>query len=56
MVVVERAEAVAGAGLRGDRYLTRDGSFDGPIGHDLTLVEAERSRACSRRPTRAATW
>jgi hypothetical protein len=42
MVVVERAEAVAGAGLRGDRYLTRDGSFDGPVGHDLTLVEAER--------------
>ena len=42
MVVVERAEAVAGAGLRGDRYLTREGSFDGPTGHDLTLVEAER--------------
>ena len=42
MVAVDRAEAVAGAGLRGDRYLTRDGSFDGPSGHDLTLVEAER--------------
>ena len=42
MVVVEQAEAIAGVGLRGDRYETRSGTFDGPVGHDLTLVEAER--------------
>jgi len=40
---VERAEAVAGRGLRGDRYYHRDGTFsEGTLtGGELTLIEAE---------------
>ena len=39
---VERAEAVAGRGLEGDRYHRGSGTFSGPgHGYELTLVEAE---------------
>jgi MOSC domain len=40
---VDRAEAVAGRGLRGDRYFDGRGTFGAPgdEGHELTLVEAE---------------
>jgi MOSC domain-containing protein YiiM len=40
---VEAGEAVAGRGLRGDRYFQRQGTFGGPgaTGHELTLIEAE---------------
>lgn len=44
----ERVEAVAGRGLRGDRYFERAGSWNGEAGRDLppgdraiTLIEAE---------------
>jgi hypothetical protein len=38
----ERAEAVAGRGLEGDRYFEGRGTFKGPgRGYQLTLVEAE---------------
>ena len=44
---VESAEAVAGQGLRGDRYFEESGSFsDGESdGRDLTLIEAEAIEA-----------
>ena len=39
----EAVEAVAGRGLRGDRYFDGRGTFSGPgRGYELTLVEAER--------------
>lgn len=40
---VERAEAVAGRGLRGDRYEKKAGTFSDPNGrgYDLTLIESE---------------
>jgi hypothetical protein len=39
---VETAEAVAGRGLKGDRYYEGEGTFSGPgAGYELTLVEAE---------------
>jgi hypothetical protein len=40
---VEAAEAVAGHGLRGDRYFDGQGTFGGPgaMGHELTLIERE---------------
>lgn len=40
---VDRARAVAGRGLEGDRYFSGDGSFSGSpgTGRALTLVEAE---------------
>ena len=43
MTVVDSAEAVAGRGLRGDRYERGEGTFSNPEGrgYDLTLVEAE---------------
>jgi MOSC domain-containing protein YiiM len=42
LVRVERAEAVAGRGLEGDRYFDGRGTFSGPgRGYQLTLVEAE---------------
>ena len=43
MEVVPSAEAVAGRGLRGDRYERLAGTFSDPEGrgYDLTLVEAE---------------
>jgi hypothetical protein len=44
---VERAEAVAGRGLRGDRYFDGRGTFGAPgdLGHELTLIEAEALEA-----------
>jgi MOSC domain-containing protein YiiM len=43
MRVVERAVAVAGRGLEGDRYAAGAGTFSTPgaRGHDLTLIAAE---------------
>ncbi len=43
MEAVPSAEAVAGRGLRGDRYERKAGTFSDPKGrgYDLTLVEAE---------------
>ena len=43
MTVAATAEAVAGRGLRGDRYERGEGTFSDPEGrgYDLTLVEAE---------------
>ena len=42
MAPVERADAVAGRGLAGDRYHDGRGTFGGPgRGYQLTLVEAE---------------
>lgn len=43
MMVVPSAEALAGRGLRGDRYARGAGTFSDPNGrgYDLTLVEAE---------------
>lgn len=43
MAVVPSAEAMAGRGLRGDRYARGAGTFSDPNGrgYDLTLVEAE---------------
>ena len=39
---VDRAEAVAGRGLEGDRYFDGRGTFSGPgRGYQLTIVEAE---------------
>src|SRR4051812_40140952 len=42
-VAVETAEAVAGRGLRGDRYFDGQGTFGsaGAAGHELTLIEQE---------------
>ena len=44
---VETAEAVAGRGLRGDRYFDGRGTFGSPgaTGHELTLIEAEAIEA-----------
>jgi hypothetical protein len=43
MTLVERATALAGRGLEGDRYVDGRGTFSNPSsrGHDLTLIEAE---------------
>ncbi len=45
MRTVERAKALAGRGLEGDRYAAKAGTFtpatDTARGHDLTLIEAE---------------
>ncbi len=43
MSVTPSAEAIAGRGLRGDRYERGAGTFSNPNGrgYDLTLVEAE---------------
>lgn len=50
MEAVELVEAVAGRGLRGDRYFQQAGTFsDGrPGGRDLTLIEAEAIEAVER--------
>jgi MOSC domain-containing protein YiiM len=44
---VERVEAVAGRGLRGDRYFDGRGTFGSPgaTGHELTLIEVEALEA-----------
>jgi MOSC domain-containing protein YiiM len=42
LVPVERAVAIAGKGIEGDRYASGAGTFSGPgRGYELTLVEAE---------------
>jgi hypothetical protein len=50
--LVQQAEAIAGRGLVGDRYVDGAGTFSNPhgVGHDLTLVEAERMEQIGRRP------
>jgi MOSC domain-containing protein YiiM len=45
---VESVEAVAGRGLRGDRYFREGGTFDEREGSDLTLVEREALAAVER--------
>ncbi len=45
---VERAEAVADAGLRGDRYFAGGGTFGDRSGSDLTLIEREALRGVAR--------
>jgi hypothetical protein len=48
---VERARAVAGRGLEGDRYFEGTGSFsDWPGERDLTLIEAEAAEAAGIAP------
>ncbi|HEX8741899.1 MAG TPA: MOSC domain-containing protein [Thermoleophilaceae bacterium] len=48
---VERATAVAGRGLEGDRYFHGTGTFsDWPGGRDLTLIEAEAAEAAGIAP------
>jgi len=51
MTVVSSAEAVAGRGLRGDRYERGAGTFSDPsgCGYDLTLVEAESLEELTKR-------
>lgn len=47
---VDRAEAIAGRGLVGDRYFLKDGSFsdkDGPD-REVTLIEAEALEGLAR--------
>jgi hypothetical protein len=44
----ERAEAVADAGLRGDRYFVEGGTFTERSGSDLTLIEHEALAAVER--------
>lgn len=46
----ESVDAVAGRGLRGDRYFDESGSFSGHEGggRDLTLIEAEAVDAIAR--------
>jgi hypothetical protein len=51
---VERARAVAGRGLEGDRYFAGEGTFsDWPGGRDLTLIEAEAAEAAGLEPGEA---
>ncbi|WP_424000612.1 MOSC domain-containing protein [Haloarcula salina] len=45
---IERVEAVAGAGLRGDRYFDESGTFTDRDGCDLTLIESEALAAVER--------
>lgn len=45
---VEQAEAVADAGLRGDRYFDAEGTFANRDGGDLTLIESEALAAVER--------
>lgn len=48
--VIERARAVAGRGLDGDRYYNEEGTFfkERKPGQDLTLIEAEALEALGR--------
>lgn len=51
---VNRATAVAGRGLEGDRYFKGEGSFsDWPGDRDLTLIEAEAVEAAGIEPGEA---
>jgi MOSC domain-containing protein YiiM len=50
LVPVERARAVAGRGLEGDRYCDERGTFSdrGRNGRDITLIEAEAIEGLAR--------
>lgn len=50
MEPLESVEAVAGRGLRGDRYFAEEGTFSGRAGggREITLVEAEAVEAIER--------
>jgi MOSC domain-containing protein YiiM len=49
MQSVDHVEAIAGVGLEGDRYATRQGTFFKPEpDFELTLIEAEALEAMSR--------
>lgn len=65
MGAVEAVQAVAGAGLEGDRYAAKAGTFSGNVvpGRAVTLIESEAVEAAGRTTgwslgpaTRAATW
>ncbi|MCU4743089.1 MOSC domain-containing protein [Halobacteria archaeon AArc-m2/3/4] len=45
---VDRVDAVAERGLRGDRYFREDGTFSDRDGCDLTLIEREAVTAIER--------
>jgi MOSC domain-containing protein YiiM len=47
---VERAQAIAGRGLEGDRYFLKEGTFSAKDGPDreMTLIEAEALEALAR--------
>lgn len=45
---VDAVEAVAGRGLRGDRYFREAGTFEDRDGSDLTLIEREALAAVER--------
>lgn len=45
---VQRARAVAGRGLEGDRYFADEGTFADREGADLTLIESETLTAIER--------
>ncbi|WP_435364189.1 MOSC domain-containing protein [Haloarchaeobius sp. DYHT-AS-18] len=45
---VESVEAVAGAGLRGDRYFDESGTFSDGMPRGITLIEAEALEAAER--------
>jgi MOSC domain-containing protein YiiM len=49
-VLVERARAIVGRGLEGDRYFNRRGTFSAPRkeGQDVTLIEAEALEGLAR--------
>jgi MOSC domain-containing protein YiiM len=49
MVELERADAIAGEGLAGDRYANETGFYsDGRDGRQITLIEAEALEALER--------
>lgn len=51
---LERARAVPGRGLEGDRYFDGEGTFsDWPGARDLTLIEAEAAEAAAIAPGEA---
>jgi MOSC domain-containing protein YiiM len=43
--LIEEAQAIAGRGIKGDRYADGEGTFSYPLGlgHELTLIEAEEA-------------
>lgn len=46
MIRVDHAEAVAGAGLVGDRYFLKEGTFSKPgLDREVTLIESEAVQA-----------
>lgn len=47
VTAVERVEAVAEAGLRGDRYFDEEGTFSDETPRGITLIEAEAIEAAA---------